>query len=178
MGHLFMRNYTTPFKETVWFYDRITMKMMSLLVLMLLAFVHGSFLDFSVFENSTEETNSSFIANIAYVEHDVNQLYEKMLYEREVFLKPVEEVSPVVADTSESWEDGFTILNEKTGLQEKVLDEILRVKNDTMTMLEVCTENDEKIVSCDQVFIFYMLTPNETQYVKRNLRIQSTNSTA
>ncbi len=146
------------------------MKMMSLLVLMLLAFVHGSFLDFSVFENSTEETNSSFIANIAYVEQDVNQLYEKMLYEREVFLKPAEEVSPAVVDTSESWDDGFTILNEKTGLQEKVLQEILRVKNDSMTILEVCTESTNNTMVCDQVFIFYMLTPNETQYVKRNLR--------
>jgi hypothetical protein len=146
------------------------MKIMSLLVLMLLAFVQGSFLDFSVFENSTEETNSSFIANIAYVEQDVNQLYEKMLYEREVFLKPVEEKSPVVDDTSESWDNGFTIFNEKTGLQEKVLQEILRVKNDSMTILEVCTESINNTMVCDQVYMFYMLTPNETQYVKRNLR--------
>ncbi len=132
----------------------------------------SAFLDFSSFDNDTA-TEISMYPNFAYVEQNVTQLYQTMMQERGFVLLPnasTEGLGPV--DTSsDSWDDGFTILNEKKGLQEKVLQEIVRVKNESMTVLEVCTEGTKGDVTCDQVYMFYMLTKEETEIVKRNLRV-------
>ncbi len=125
----------------------------------------SAFLDFSSFDNDTVEV----LPNVSYVEQNVTEMYHAMLQERGFVLLPngtMEELEK----SNDSWDDGFTIFNEKKGLQEKVLQEIVRVKNESMTILEVCTEGTKGDVTCDQVYMFYMLTKEETEIVKRNLR--------
>lgn len=141
------------------------------LLLCLFVSCNSAFLDWSVFQNdSVVETNFTMLeAN--FVEYDINLLYEKMVYEREAFIKPVEEsVTEVFEENEPSWEYGFTVLNQNSGLQEKVLQEILRVKNESISIVELCTETANKTMECGQSYMFLLLNQNETQYVKQNLR--------
>lgn len=131
----------------------------------------GGFLDWSDFQNdSVVETNFTNSETV-FVEYDVNMLYDKMVYERTISIEPIGVIEEIVEEENEpSWDYGFTILNQNTGLQEKVLQEILRMKNESIRIVELCTEHENKTIQCGQSYMFMLLNQNETEYVKRNLR--------
>ena len=140
------------------------------LLLCLFVSCNNAFLDWSVFQNdSVVETNFTMLeAN--FVEYDINLLYEKMIYERTISIEPIGVIEEIVEENEPSWEYGFTVLNQNSGLQEKVLQEILRVKNESISIVELCTETANKTMECGQSYMFLLLNQNETQYVKQNLR--------
>ena len=133
---------------------------------------NSAFLDWSTFENDSMTVKTNFTTlEENFIEYDVQLLYDKMVYERTLHIEPIGEVVEDVKEENEpSWDYGFTILNQNSGLQEKVLQEILRVKNESIAFVELCTEHENKTMECGQSYIFLLLNQNETQYIKRNLR--------